>query len=73
MNRNRLACPASDPISLPEVVAAGECVGVVGAEFRRHQLEGLLMQRDRLAGPASARVRTAKIVSADQRVRVVGA
>ena len=56
-----------------EVVAAGERVGVVGAELRLPLLERRLVQRDGLGGAAGGQVGLGEVVAAGERVGVVGA
>ena len=56
-----------------EPVAAGERVGVVGAELRLAQLQRRLVERDRLGGAAGGPVGVGEAVAAGERVGVVGA
>ena len=56
-----------------EVVAAGERVGVVGAELRLSLLERRLVHLDGVVGAAGVRVGHGEVVAAGERVGVVGA
>jgi hypothetical protein len=71
--RSRRVQPARSLVGGGEVVAAGQRLGVVGAEGPLTVVEGLLEQRDGPPGVSGRLVGGGEVVAARQRLGVVGA